>query len=78
MKDAIVGTVDFIAYSMFFVVGLVGAITLTTGNVTHGVIILVAGWLVSCLICGTWFVLSSIAENSKQTTLLLKRLLDKE
>ena len=77
MKNNIIATVDFCMYGMFVIVALVGGITLTTGNVVHGVIILVVGWLIACLLSGTWFVLSQMAENTAQTNALLKRLLDR-
>jgi hypothetical protein len=78
MKNNIIATVDFCMYGMFVVVALVGGITLTTGNVVHGTIILVAGWIISCLISGVWFTLSKMVDNTEQTNILLKKLLVKE
>lgn len=78
MKNKIIETVDFCMYLMFVVVALVGGITLMTGNVVPGVIILVAGWIISCLISGTWFTLSKLVDNTAQTNVLLKKILDKE
>ena len=78
MKNNIISTVDGIMYLLFVVVAFIGGTTLFAGNAVHGFIILVAGWLIACLLSGTWFVLSQMAENGAQTNALLKRLLDKE
>ena len=78
MKAKIISTVHGIMYVLFVIVAFVGGITLMTGNAVHGVVILVGGWVVSCLISGVWFTLSKMVDNTEQTNILLKKLLVKE
>ena len=76
MKENIIATVDFIAYCLFGIVAFVGGSAIMLGQAGTGAIILVAGWLICCILSGSWFVLSKIAENGSETNVLLKELLE--
>ncbi|MNE34639.1 hypothetical protein D3C80_1283690 [compost metagenome] len=72
IKRAIIKTNDVLAYIAFVAVAVVSAVLMLQGQVGIGAITMVIGWIVCCLVFGVWFVLSSIADNVRVQTDLMR------
>lgn len=73
IKRAIIKTNDVLAYIAFFAVAVVSVVLMLQGKVGIGAITMVIGWIVCCLVFGVWFVLSSIADNVRVQTELMRK-----
>lgn len=73
IKRAIIKTNDVLAYIAFVAVAVVSAVLMLQGQVGIASMVMVIGWIVCCLVFGVWFVLSSIADNVRVQTELMRK-----
>ena len=73
IKQKIIRTVDIAFYVAFAIVFAFAAGGAMSGQIGFGIAVFAIGWVVLSILSGTWFVLSSVADNTKRMVELLEK-----
>lgn len=74
-KQRVTKTIDIVLYTCFAIVFAIAAVGVMSGQVGTALIFLAVGWIVLCVLSGTWFVLSSISDNAHKQTEIMEKIL---
>lgn len=74
-KQRVTKTIDILLYVCFAVVFAIAAVGVMSGQVGTALVFLAAGWIVLCVLSGTWFCISMLADNSQRQVELLEKII---